>query len=95
MAFLPFDEDLVDFARLKLGGRRAYISQFLPHEHEGKNRASYFSCMAIPSMYAFNQLSLTEQLGIVLEEGTYLTMRLGEEKDRTNLYHLGSFFAEV
>jgi len=51
--------------------------------------------MAIPSLRAFNQLPLPEQLAIVLGEGTYLTMRFGEHGDRINLYHLGSFFAEV
>jgi hypothetical protein len=35
--------------------------------------------MAIPSIYVFNQLPLQEQLTIVLGQGTYLTMRFGEE----------------
>jgi hypothetical protein len=30
----------------------------------------------------------------VLDEGTYLTIRFGEEGDRINLYHMSSFFAE-
>jgi hypothetical protein len=51
--------------------------------------------MAIPSLYAFNQLPLSEQLAIVLNEGTSLTMRFGEEGDRINLYHMHAFFAEV
>ncbi|WP_375433851.1 hypothetical protein [uncultured Hymenobacter sp.] len=51
--------------------------------------------MAIPSFYAFNRLDLTEQLAIVFMEGTYLAMRYGEKEDRINLYHMGSFFAEV
>ena len=51
--------------------------------------------MAIPAFYAFNQLPLSEQLAIVLNEGTYLAMRFGTEGDRINLYYLGSFFAEV
>ena len=51
--------------------------------------------MAIPPLYAFNQLPMPEQLAVVLNEGTYLTMRFGEEGDRINLYHMGSFFAEV
>ncbi|MDF7810903.1 hypothetical protein [Hymenobacter sp. YC55] len=51
--------------------------------------------MAIPFLYRFNQLPLAEQLGIVLGEGTYLTMRFGEHGDRINLYHMGTFFAEV
>ncbi|WP_162303646.1 hypothetical protein [Hymenobacter sediminis] len=28
-------------------------------------------------------------------EGTYLATRLGEECDYINLYHMGSFFAEL
>ncbi|MDF7813593.1 hypothetical protein [Hymenobacter sp. YC55] len=51
--------------------------------------------MAIPPLYAFNRLNLLEQLSIVFTEGTYLAMRRGEKEDRVNLYHLGSFFAEV
>jgi hypothetical protein len=51
--------------------------------------------MAIPSRYAFKRLALQEQLAITLLEGTYLTMRFGEDGDRINLYHMGSFFAEV
>lgn len=51
--------------------------------------------MAIPSFYIFNRLPLQEQIAIVLGEGTYLTMRFGQHGDRINLYHLGSFFAEV
>ncbi|WP_324675070.1 hypothetical protein [Hymenobacter sp. GOD-10R] len=42
----------------------------------------------------FKFLSQVDQLGTVLNEGTYLATRY-EEEDTINLYHLGSFFVEV
>ncbi|MDF7815170.1 hypothetical protein [Hymenobacter sp. YC55] len=38
---------------------------------------------------------MPEHLAIVLGEGTYLTMRFGENGDRINLYNMINFFAEV
>ncbi|SNC62147.1 hypothetical protein SAMN06265337_0613 [Hymenobacter gelipurpurascens] len=55
----------------------------------------YIRVMAIPSFYTFRQLDLTDQLAITLMEGTFLATRFGEEGDTINLYHMGSFFAEV
>lgn len=46
------------------------------------------------SLSKFKALTLSDQLGVVLNEGTYLATRY-EEEDTINLYHLGSFFVEV
>ncbi|QNH60769.1 hypothetical protein [Hymenobacter sediminicola] len=51
--------------------------------------------MPLPSLYAFNQLPLNAQIGLVVFEGTFLTNRFGEHGDYINLYHMGSFFAEL
>jgi len=54
----------------------------------------YLATMAIPSRASFDQLPLQAQLGLVVFEGTFLATRF-EEEDTVNLYHMGSFFAEV
>ena len=46
------------------------------------------------SLAKFQALTRVDQLGVVLNEGTYLATRY-EEEDMINLYHLGSFFVEV
>ncbi|WP_324673061.1 hypothetical protein [Hymenobacter sp. GOD-10R] len=46
------------------------------------------------SIDKFRALDLSDQLGTVLNEGTYMATRY-EEEDTINLYHLGSFFVEV
>jgi hypothetical protein len=51
--------------------------------------------MAIPSFYHFGLLPMAEQLGITLMEGTFLATRFNEAGATINLYHMGSFFAEV
>ncbi|AHJ98915.1 hypothetical protein [Hymenobacter swuensis] len=51
--------------------------------------------MPIPNFYNFGLLPLNAQIGLVVFEGTFLANRLGEEGDYINLYHMGSFFAEL
>ena len=46
------------------------------------------------SLATFRSLTMSDQLGTVLHDGTYLATRY-EEEDTINLYHLGSFFVEV
>jgi len=54
-----------------------------------------FLGMPMPSIYTFNQLPLQAQIGLVVFEGTFLTNRYGEHGDYINLYHMGTFFAEL
>ncbi|TGE29748.1 hypothetical protein [Hymenobacter metallicola] len=46
------------------------------------------------SHYGFRALPFPEQLAVIWAEGTFLATRW-EEEDAVNLYHMGTFFAEV
>ncbi|UOQ75124.1 hypothetical protein [Hymenobacter cellulosilyticus] len=44
--------------------------------------------------YAFRVLPFEQRLAVIWAEGTFLATRW-EEENAVNLYHLGTFFAEV
>ncbi|TGE20905.1 hypothetical protein [Hymenobacter metallicola] len=46
------------------------------------------------SHYGFRALPFEQQLAVIWQEGTFLATRW-EEEDAINLYHMGTFFAEV
>lgn len=51
--------------------------------------------MTIPSLQAFYQLDLPDQLGTMLMKGTFLATRVGPNGHRVNLYSLGHYFVEL
>ena len=52
---------------------------------------SCLSPLSIPSTCFL----INAQIGLVVFEGTFLANRLGEESDYINLYHMGTYFAEL